>query len=157
MSEQVIVNKVFENDLSVYSDALQHMRFPILLMDKKGDFVYANRAALLLTGYTKEEFIKLSFGDLFNTDRPDDIISLLASNQSVECTVNFVHGENIQIPAEIKAYGIRSHEKRNFYYQILLKNIHDVAALLLEKPLDSLTARIKEFNVELEQISQKLG
>lgn len=151
MQKEITVNKIFDSDLSFYETALYQMKIPILIIDSNGNFLYGNRAALLITGYTEAELIQLRFSDLFAVET-GDTFSLLKSQKTLECRTNFKHQENVTIPATVKIYGVMSYEKRKHYYQIILKDMYLDEKLLidLKTPLETITQLIKNINDRLE-------
>jgi len=149
-----IINKIFDVELDVYSE-LYNLRLPFLLMDSKGNFKFANRAALLITGYSDAELKALSFNDLFSANVPDPL-SVLNNNSGLDCTMKIVHQELVEIPVHLKAYGVRVNEKRNFYYQIILKDMYTVNEAHLTKHVDSLLDTLEKFNKELKGICQQI-
>lgn len=153
MKSEVTVNPVYSLDMEIYRNALYKLKIPVLLMDKEGRFVYANRATLLLTGYSSAEILDMSFSDLFVEDTKKITVEYLKEKVRLECKVNIKHQENAIIVANIKAYGIRPNENREHYFQIILRDLYlaDDNYSGLKKKMSSLLDKLKEFNDDLEE------
>jgi len=152
---EVTMSKVYSMDLDLYKDMMENLRIPILLMDKEGNIIFANKAALLVTGYSSAELIDKKFNNIFNAD-VNDVVNLVNKTVSkrIDCQVKFKHEEDsILIPAQLKVYDMYAQDdRRSYFYQLILTDIHlgQESIKKVLSPLESLLKQLKEQNDELE-------
>ncbi|RDI57457.1 PAS domain S-box protein [Flavobacterium glaciei] len=80
-------NAKFKNYIENAPDA-------VFVVDKKGNYLEANPAFTLLTGYSKKELFLMNFGDLFSLDMKEDssrIFNFLLETGSVRGEIKGIH------------------------------------------------------------------
>lgn len=155
---EIACRRVFEEDLTFYKAVIDTLKVPVFVVNQIGIFVYANKAATLVTGYDYADIVMMRFVDLFPAPNGDDPFELLLAG-NFECRAKFKHKEELHIPVTIKAYNFSKNEKRKFYYQIILKDFFLEPDELgtLYTPLVTLATHIKKVNDELEQSIRQLS
>jgi PAS domain S-box-containing protein len=66
----------------------------IFVIDEKGNYLESNPASVLLTGYSKEELVKMKFGDLSTPDSREESMrqfNILLKTGSVKGEINAIH------------------------------------------------------------------
>jgi PAS domain S-box-containing protein len=97
--------RVEENLEKRYKTLFEYSNDAIIIADfKTGNYVDVNKKAEELTGYSMEELLLMSVGDLTSEDMKEDIIKQFESiNRPVKIEIELIRKDGKIVPAEISS------------------------------------------------------
>ncbi len=110
-----------ENQLELYKSIIDEAVDAIFVGNKKGNFVFVNKSAEKLTGYSKEELLALNMSNLFPSDELESIplnYKSLDKENVITKERTLLKKDGSKLPVEMKSKLLASE-----YYQSFIRDI----------------------------------
>ena len=131
LAQEIVERQKIQEGLVFRATILDHVRMAIFLINFKGDFVYANQAAVKLFGYTFEEFPTLNLAHLLE---PEDAATLKTCLETIIAMGHF-EAENIHVCRDNAT--IRTHDQYN-----LIKTTHGQFIVCVLRPISKIQDKV---------------
>ena len=96
VTERILAEQALKDSEEKYSSYIENAPYGIFVVNDKGQYVEANSFASALTGYSKEQLVKMSIGDMTAEESLTSAMhqfETLKSTGSVNAELKYIHGD----------------------------------------------------------------